>query len=186
MGEIRGEIGIRDRLFLLTWIRTPSQDPSPRSKFRGDAPASNSDRSSHEGVFLSARDAWVIPCRHVSRISFRERPQLRGAPRLGGSEDRGPRVSPIKNQKVCEFVPLFFSRGPFTFLFSHFYCLILFHFTAQGGGTRPPWPPLDTSLIPCQAGHHRTRPSAILIKIGIVSHERVCKISAPNDLRGQI
>ena len=58
--------------------------------------------------------------RHVSRISLREWPQLTDAPKL-----EGPKVPPIKNKKVRGFGPLFFSWGPFTFLFFYFYYLIL-------------------------------------------------------------
>ena len=63
-------------------------------------------------------------------------------PEITGSEARGLKVPPIKNQKLCGFGPQFFGWVPFTFLFSYFYSLILSYFTPQGGlGPRTPPPP---------------------------------------------
>ena len=86
-------------------------------------------------------------CRHVSRISLRERPKLRGAPRLGGPRGPGPKVSPIKNRKLRGFGPLFFSWSPLAFLFPFLlFNLILLYRSGGGLGPRAPPPPLDTCL----------------------------------------
>ena len=44
----------------------------------------------HFGSHIDQKKNHVVLHRHVSRISLGERPQLRGAPRLGGPEVRGP------------------------------------------------------------------------------------------------
>ena len=90
----------------------------------------------------------TIACvRHVSRISLREGPQLRGAPRLGGPRPGAPRYPLSKTKKSSDLVH-YFCWGPFILLFSHFYYLILAYFTARGWASAPvpSPPPLDKSL----------------------------------------
>ena len=88
-------------------------------------------------------DCDEVIYRHVSRISLREGPQLRGAPRLGGPEARDPKVPFIKKEKSADLVHYFLdgARLSFIFLFSY---LILSYFTAQDGAlvpvrAPPPW-----------------------------------------------
>ena len=74
--------------------------------------------------------------RHVSRISLREGPQLRGSPRLGGPEARDPRVLLPKTKKSADLVH-YFLVGPVITLF--YFILLL----RGGGGSAPvPRPPL--------------------------------------------
>ena len=78
-----------------------------------------------------------------------------GATAKKGHEARGPNVSPIITQKVCGFVPVFFSWDPFIF---YIYYLILSYCTAQGGASAPLPSPLpgyvpETTMPLLSCGH---------------------------------
>ena len=81
--------------------------------------------------------------RHVSRFSLRGGGTAKRGPEIRGARGQEPQGTPYQKPKVCRFGPLFFSRDPFSFLFSYFYYLILSYFTAQEGATAivPPPPP---------------------------------------------
>ena len=89
---------------------------------------------------------WLL-IRPVARISLREGPQLRGAPRSGV-----PRYA-YQKQKRLRIWSTIFSRGPFSFLVSYFSNFILFCFSARGGGARPfAPPPVGTCPPPARGG----------------------------------
>ena len=64
------------------------------------------DPDADKVIFKLILSMVLYGTRHVSRISLRETPQLRGAPRLGleGPEARGPRVPTIKIKKSADLV----------------------------------------------------------------------------------